>query len=225
MMKYLHIFFYICWCILMIFGLLFTINIVSYITSQPPTWPNRTQGILTSIGNLYLPAFGMYLHFLSGFFLMIFSNFQLLPIFEYKYYRLLHKVFGTINVFFCLTLSLGGLTFISSNGTSGGLNMSLAFSCYGVLLLIMSIVTYVYIRYRNKQKHIEWAIRLYALIMSSLFYRILYLIAFVCGYRISSAQDFKRPLDMCFDWMFFIMPLCLAELIVQYNRRYRAVLN
>lgn len=208
----------------MIFILAFAVNIIFYIISIPPSWPNRTQGILSSIGNLYLPAFGMYLHFISGFCLIILSNFQLLPLFEYILYRRLHKIFGTINIIFCISLSLGGLIFIFSNSTSGGINMSIAFSCYGILLLVVTMITYIYIRYKNKEKHIEWGLRLYALIMSSLFYRILYLISFIFGYTITSSQDFKRPLDMCFDWLFFILPLIIIEIYIRFIKNKQNIL-
>lgn len=203
-----------------------------YIFENPENWKLGTQNILNNMGNLYFPAFCMYLHWICGILITLLSLIQILPILRSPPYIHYHRIFGTIYCILCVIVSLAGNLFIFSNSTVGGLNMSLAFSCYGWLLFFFSIKTYYSIRQYQSLKHKKpqeskvfldnhrkWAIRLWILSISGLYYRFVYLILMIFGYpfgfTMRESTDFLRPLDKFLSWQFFIVPLIVTEIYLR----------
>lgn len=45
-------------------------------------------------------------------------------------------------------------------------------------------------------------------------YRVLYAIAHLLGYRVRDYVDFLRPLDLAFDWLFFVPGLIIVEVMI-----------
>lgn len=211
---------------------------ISYLFSNPNDWLKPTGGLLPGLNQLYLPAFGMYIHWWGGLFILILGLFLILNI--SRRYILIHRITGHLYCLACLITSLGGSIFIFSHGCVGGLNMNLAFGLYGLLLGCFTIITYVKARlicpdntirlrtldddddkytnrYKQIQSHKQWALRLWTLGISSLIYRILYAIIIVSGYHIIKTTDFLRPFDLIWDWLFFLLPLTLTELYIQFK--------
>jgi hypothetical protein len=208
--------FYFLWILLCLPVTIFIYVIITLFITQPPTeWSNNTDNMLPGLGNLYIPAFGMYLHFIGGVIIMICGIFQILPIIRKRI--IIHRIIGNIYVYFSILTGIGGNIFIYTNGTTGGINMDIAFSIAGWLMIILAIVAYYYARIKNIQKHKEWAIRSWALCYSSIFYRIIYFIVGLFGYYVTSPDDFLRPLDSIIDWLFFFLPLLFAELYIRRN--------
>lgn len=182
-----------------------------YIIVSPEYWSEETD-VLPDLGKLYLPAFGMYIHFIGGVIIMICGLIQILPI--SRKYILFHKIIGDLYTMFTIITVIGGQIFIFTNGTVGGLNMDIAFSIYGCLLFLFSFISYIYIKLNNIKKHKSWALRSWILCYSSLFYRLIYLILILFGYNVNSSNDFTRLFDEIIDWLFFIIPLIIMEIFI-----------
>lgn len=213
-MEFKTFFYSISWFLVLIMSAIFTTRIFfEYITKEPIYWCNT---ILTSLCNLYIPAFGMYMHFIGGSTILLVGSLQILPLFRKKELMFLHRILGNIYILACIITSTGGMLFILTNGTSGGPNMSIAFFIAGMVLFSFSIITYIYARKHNVEKHKEWAVRLYAQGLASMFYRISYFVLFLLGYQFTQTSDFKRPLDMILDWWFFLFPMFMAELWIRW---------
>lgn len=206
---------YILWSFIVILSLFFAIRImIWYLFISPTDWSKKTNNILPNLGNLYIPAFGMYLHFWAGCFVLILGLIVILPI--SRKYIIVHRILGNMYVISCVLTSIGGNIFIYTTGTVGGINMDISFSIYGWLLFFCAIITYVQARRKIINSHKAWAIRLWALGLSSLFYRVSYTVLGICGYSLNSTKDFMRPLDMILDWWFFVVPLIIAEIYIRF---------
>lgn len=193
-----------------------------YLFKHPNQWHLGTRGALDNIGTLYFPALMMYIHLIMGFIVTILSLLQILPVFRRPGYIKYHRLMGDIYCFCCLIASIAGNIFIYTNGTAGGFNMSVAFSVYGWMMFYFSVKTYYYAKKYQKTKnkiHLMWhresSIRLWALGISGLVYRVNYLILLWCGYQITSSLDFRRLLDSIMVWEFFLAPMFVTELFLR----------
>jgi hypothetical protein len=167
----------------------------------------------------------LYIHTIGATLVLAIGPVQLL---QNVYRTRIHRFTGIAYMLGCTLSSLGGMVFIYLNGTVGGPIMTLAFSLSGMLVFVFSLVTsYLAIKSvsdpRARQYHRAWAIRTYAVASSSVFYRILYygiypLIRHVAGELHS--HTFNSPLDMVFDFAYFLIPMAIAEayLATYYNR-------
>lgn len=129
-----------------------------------------------------------------------------------------HKYTGALYAVGCVAASVGGLTFIFINGTVGGWGMSLAFGVYGFAVLILTVLVTVN-TFLAHQFHWELATRLFWLASASPFYRLLYIIA--CAVRDCSKITFTEPIDYVFDWLFFIIPVLIAEIFIFVSKKCR----
>ena len=159
----------------------------------------------------------MYLHLWGGLIIMIIGLIQILPLLRTEKLFILHRIIGTMVCFISILTSIGGNIFIYTTGTVGGINMDIAFSIYGWLLFIFSLMAYIRARTNNRQAHKDWALRLWALIYASLFYRISYFMLSLCGYHVTNSSDFFRPIDELLDWWFFLVPLFVMEIYIRLN--------
>lgn len=192
----------------------------------------------------------MSIHFIGGVIIMLIGPFQFVSKLRkvqpsncsdccscYSRYGDLHfhKWNGRLYLTSCIVTGLAGITFICINGgTVGGPSMTVAFSTYGILLIVFSLVTWNYARqFRKcniqynadestslKLKHRNWAIRTFALGLGSWFYRALYVLTYLCTSYSPLNTEFKHPIDYVFDWLFFLLPLLVAELLIIYITRY-----
>ncbi len=190
----------------------------NFLFTSPTLWAAETGNILYNMGNLYIPAFGMYLHLWCGVFIMILGLVQILPIFRKKKFMFVHRIIGTVVCVFSLLTSIGGNIFIYTTGTVGGINMDIAFSIAGWILFFLALMTYITARTHRIKNHREWALRLWAMIYSSLFYRLSYFFLFICGYSFTNSDDFYRPVDEFLDWWFFVVPLFCMEMYIQIDK-------
>jgi hypothetical protein len=147
-----------------------------------------------------------------------------------------HKITGMIYVAECALASVCGITFIAltnyehgiSKGLVGGVGMTIAFSTFGIIFFISSILTAIYGFRKDKISHREWALRTYVMGVSSFFYRVLYYAAFFFGYTIRQAhryEDFARPLDQAFNWLFFVPGLIILECIIRFVKPFTSELE
>ena len=154
------------------------------------------------------------IHFIGGIIILLLGAFQFFPILRDLG---IHKWIGRVYIVSCIITSIAGITFICLNGTVGGPVMSIAFAMYGALLLVFSIITWRYSYKKEYTIHQQWAIRTFILGGCSWIYRILYLLAATWGHN-PNIIGYKHPIDYTFDWIFFILPLLICEIIF-YTKR------
>lgn len=195
--------------------IMFEFRIYNYLTTGPEYWKDITGGqILVDIGTLYLPAFGMYLHFIFGFITMFLSFIQIIPWHEWFPSHLTiitHRIIGTIYCLSCIMASLGGHIYIFTQGTTGGRNMDLSFTIYGLIMIYYSLKTYISARQRDKKNHRENAHRLWSLVMAGIFYRLLNTVLIGLNFPVARGK-FDHYLDYCVNFSFFLIPLLTMEL-------------
>lgn len=210
----------ILYLILTILVSIFLYVIVSTFMITPPTdWTSLTG--LPEIGSLYYPALFMYLHILCGSIAMLAGLVQILSIFRKKI-MVVHRLFGNIACISSMLVCIFGNLYIYCFGTVGGINMSIAFSIAGWILGSFALITLIYARSHNHHKHRNWALRTFAMIYSSLFYRVCYFtLYFLFNYQVNSPEDFSRPLDEFLDWFFFLFPLFCAECFVRTTNYFK----
>ena len=120
-----------------------------------------------------------------------------------------HQYIGGLFVLFAVMTSFAGIFFMNFNETVGGPAMTTPFTVSGVLIFVYAMIVLSTGYYRQKKIHKFWVFRLYILGTASMFYRLLYLIAYL-GYG-SWPATFHYTIDKTFNWMFFIIPLFCCE--------------
>ena len=143
----------------------------------------------------------------------------------------------------------GNIFIYSGPGCIGGMPMSVSFSIYGWVMLLLPGATYYYARldawalgndthihtyihtlnrwmwYVNRvgnwRTHREYAIRLWGQGIASLLYRLWHVLAYQFGYEEDniSASGFRRPLDQVMIWWFFVPNLFVTEAVVFWIRK------
>jgi len=172
---------------------------------------NRWSNTLQNIGYPLYNRIFMGIHFIFGIVIQIIGPMQFI---EYLRNIHVHRWIGRIYILFAMIASICGMSFITINSTEGGINMSCAFFIYGLCFYISATITWIHARRKEYKNHMYWAIRTFFLGIGSWLYRLLYYAAFACGYKFVQSSDFLRPLDMIFDWLFFVPNMIIAEIVI-----------
>lgn len=124
----------------------------------------------------------------------------------------LHSYTGALYAMGCFAASIGGLFFVMLNGTVGDVVISAAFTTYGFLVLFFTPIVLMSIC-MAPQLHWEFAFRLFWLASASPMYRLLYILACTFG-GVCGMPTFTHPIDYAFAWLFFMIPMLIAEIFV-----------
>ena len=161
---------------------------------------------------------GILLHFLMGALILFVGPLQFFGPLR-RNFPAVHRWMGRSYILAAIVTAVGGLTYIITTGTVGRMPMSIAFSLYGVLMLVAAMLTVTFAIRKDFERHRNWAIRLFALAIGSWLYRIEYGMIFALGQKypeISNllAPGFQGPLDYVMNYFFFVPNLMIAELII-----------
>lgn len=158
-------------------------------------------------------------HMLFGAALTALAPLQLLTGWSRKWMKG-HRLIGYFFALAAILTSIGGFVYVGIHGTTGGTPMDIAFTVYGVFLLVTTYQTIHFVRQKNILKHNEWALRLFILAMGSWFYRICYGFYFTLDPSGRGHTDaFDGSFDSIMNFGFFIPPLLLLEIYFYLNRR------
>jgi len=158
-------------------------------------------------------------HMLFGAALTALAPLQLLLGWSRKWMKA-HRIIGYVFTVAAILTSIGGFVYVGIHGTTGGTPMNIAFSVYGIFLLMATYQTIQFARQKAILKHNEWALRLFILAMGSWFYRICYGFYFTLDPSGSGHTDnFDGWFDLIMNFGFFIPPLLLLEIYFYLNRR------
>jgi hypothetical protein len=160
---------------------------------------------------------GMISHFFTGAILLFFGPIQFSTWLR-KNYSYIHRWIGVSYTFAGFITGFGGLVFMLILGAAGGITMLIGFGIYGFLMMVASVQTLRYAMRREFNTHREWAIRLFALGLGSWLYRIGYGFAFSTTGTTGMGINYSGPLDYFMDFAFFVIPLIVAEMVIQGKR-------
>ncbi len=180
--------------------------------------------------NIHKPAgafaanLGITLHLFLAAFIMIIGPLQFVPLIREKTPRVHHWT-GRIFLAFAALTSLGGLTFIFTRGTVGGLVMDVGFGSYGILLLVCIVQAWRNAVARNIATHQRWAIRVFLMCTCSWMWRIDYTAwAFANNCKnygeacAGHTSNFQGIFDDFMAFAFYIVPMALLEMYFYFER-------
>lgn len=201
------------WMSALIFGLyIIGFYAVSFALGIPEVWNQKLPGLY--LADRPVATAGIGIHFLAGGIILVLGSIQFVSVLRLKH-PFTHRFLGRIYVIACLLASVGGLLFVFTNGTIGGVIMDIAFGLYGILLFICAIQTIRFAIKRNIPIHKNWSLRLYSLAIGSWFYRMGYGFWFLVFGKIGHTRDFTGSFDIFMNFFFFIPNLIIAELIIR----------
>lgn len=158
----------------------------------------------------WMATFGIGLHFTTGAVLMLLIPLQLITPLR-RAHPAIHRWSGRVSVTAALLTGLGGLVYIASKGTIGGVPMSIGFAIYGALIVLASINTIRFARSRQWARHRAWAIRLFALAIASWLYRVEYAGWSIATNGLGRTATFDGPFDIFMAFFFYVGALGVAE--------------
>jgi len=184
-------------------------------TGTPEEWND-------ALPRLYEPATptataGITLHFAAGGIILVLGCIQLISAVRTRF-PALHRWLGRVYVAASFAAGVGGLAFILSKGTIGGMPMNVGFAIYGVLMVVAAVETYRHARARRLEAHRAWAIRLFALAIGSWLYRMDYGFWLLLADGAGHTKDFQGPFDAVMDFFFYIPNLLVAEAFIRARR-------
>lgn len=130
----------------------------------------------------------------------------------------LHRYLGRVYVATSAIAGLGGLGFILTKGTIGGIVMDAGFALYGALMILAAIETYRHARARRFDTHRAWAVRLFALAIGSWLYRMDYGFWFIAVGKLGHTSNFRGAFDIVMVFAFYIPNLIVAEMYLRSRR-------
>jgi hypothetical protein len=159
---------------------------------------------------------GIALHMIAGAVLTLGAPLQALPIVRRRWPGL-HRRFGYVLFVLALATGLGGLVYITLNGTIGGWWMSLWFAIYGAAMIWTAVNTVYYAMAKDRRRHFEWAVRLVVLAVGSWIYRMHYGIWYATTGGVASNKEFTGLFDQIQVVAFFVPYLLLAEIALRWR--------
>jgi len=157
---------------------------------------------------------GIALHMIAGAVLTFGAPLQALPIVRRRWPGL-HRRFGYVLFVLAVATGLGGLVYITLNGTVGGWWMSLWFTIYGVAMIWAASNTVYHAIAKDMRRHFAWAVRLVILAVGSWIYRMHYAIWYAATGGVASNEAFTGLFDQIQVAAFFVPYLLIAEIIVR----------
>lgn len=159
---------------------------------------------------------GIALHMIAGAILTFGAPLQALPIVRRRLPGL-HRKFGYVLFVLAIVTGLGGLVYITLNGTIGGWWMSLWFTIYGAAIISAAVNTVYYARAKDLNRHFAWAVRLVILAVGSWVYRMHYAIWYAATGGVASNKEFTGTVDHIQVVAFFVPYLLIAEIVLRWR--------
>mmetsp|Transcript_8934 Transcript_8934/g.21526 ORF Transcript_8934/g.21526 Transcript_8934/m.21526 type:complete len:237 (-) Transcript_8934:111-821(-) len=208
--KQLHLVCYLfCTLVLVTFSGYIAVN---FLFRAPSSWRTVSDYSRYFYGEVFIG-----IHFVSGFFLQLILPLQILPSIRNRA-PAVHRYLGYLMVLLCISVSLGGLLYIGTVGTVGGISMDVSFTIYGVLVGSFAVCTFIYGRRRNFEKHRDWATRLVSVAIGSALYRLYVLPLMLGAGEILGPRASLLWLNVA-AWLFYLPNLVIAELVIRFALR------
>jgi hypothetical protein len=134
-------------------------------------------------------------------------------------HRKVHRWTGRVYVAAGFLAGAGGLSFILTHGTSSR-SAAIAFSLWGAVMMLSSVMAYVHARARRFDRHRAWAIRLFAMVLGSWLFDIeIQAWTDWAGGIGMNADGASGPFDLAMLGLFFVPNLLVAEFFIRNMHR------
>lgn len=164
-----------------------------------------------------LATVGIGIHFAAGGVILALGFIQLINPLRQRF-PALHRWVGRLYVAAALLAGLGGLAFIATKGTLGGVPMDIGFSLYGVLVVLAAVQTFWHAWRGRFEAHRAWALRLFALAIGSWLYRMDYGFWFILTNGAGHTRTFSGPFDVFMSFFFYLPNLLVVEAFLRARR-------
>jgi hypothetical protein len=205
------------WVSASLFGLYILAFYAGALADRTMTQWNRNLPGLYAPGST-LTTSGIAVHFAAGGIILLLGCIQLIPAVRSRV-PALHRWVGRVYVSAAFLAGLGGLTFILTRGTIGGVVMDVGFGGYGMLTILCAVQTYRYARARQLVQHRAWALRLFALAIGSWLYRMDYGFWLLLANGAGHVANFRGWFDYIMAFFFYVPNLLLVELLLRSSRK------
>jgi Predicted membrane protein (DUF2306) len=157
---------------------------------------------------------GIGLHFAAGGVILALGCIQLVSGVRSRYPQV-HRWIGRLYVLAALCAGVGGLSFILTKGTIGGIAMDAGFGLYGALTVLAAVQAWRHARAKRFVLHRAWAMRLFALAIGSWLYRMDYGFWFLLADGVGHEENFRGPFDVFMNFFFYLPNLIIVELLLR----------
>ncbi len=181
-------------------------------------WRNLVAGLPMPTTPEWIANLGIGLHFLMGTVLVLAWPILLSARIRSRH-RKVHRWTGRIYVAAGFLAGAGGFSFILTHG-SFSRAAAIAFSIWGAVMMLSSVMAYVHARARRFDRHRAWAIRLFAMVLGSWLFDIeIQAWTDWAGGVGMNADGASGPFDLAMLFLFFVPNLLVAEFFIRNMHR------
>ena len=181
-------------------------------------WQALVAGLPMPTASEWIANLGIGLHFLMGTVLVLAWPILLSARIRSRH-RKVHRWTGRIYVAAGSLAGAGGLSYILTHGTFSRA-AAIAFSLWGAVMMLSSVMAYVHARARRFDRHRAWAIRLFAMVLGSWLFDIeIQAWTDWAGGIGMNADGASGPFDLAMLVLFFVPNLLVAEFFIRNIHR------
>ena len=181
-------------------------------------WRNLVAGLPMPSVSDWIANLGIGLHFVMGSVLVLAWPILLSARVRTRH-RKVHRWTGRVYVSAGFLAGAGGLSFILTHGTFSRA-AAVAFSLWGAVMMLSSVMAYLYARARRFDRHRAWAIRLFAMVLGSWLFDIeIQAWTNWAGGIGMNADGASGPFDLAMLVLFFVPNLLVAEFFIRNLHR------
>lgn len=181
-------------------------------------WQALVGGLPMPTASDWIANVGIGLHFLMGTVLVLTWPILLSARIRNSH-RGVHRWTGRIYVTAGFLAGAGGMSFILTHGTFSRA-AAIAFSLWGAVMMLSSVMAYVHARARSFDRHRAWAIRLFAMVLGSWLFDIeIQAWTDWAGGIGMNADGASGPFDLAMLVLFFVPNLLVAEFFIRNMHR------
>ncbi len=181
-------------------------------------WRNLVAGLPMPTASDWIANLGIGLHFVMGTVLVLAWPILLSARVRTRH-RKVHRWTGRIYVAAGFLAGAGGMSYIVTHGTFSRA-AAIAFSLWGAVMMLSSVMAYVHARARRFDRHRAWAIRLFAMVVGSWLFDIeIQAWTDWAGGIGMNADGASGPFDLALLVLFFVPNLLIAEVFIRNMHR------
>ena len=181
-------------------------------------WRNLVAGLPMPTASDWIANLGIGLHFVMGTVLVLAWPILLSARVRSRHHKV-HRWTGRIYVAAGFLAGAGGMSYIVTHGTFSRA-AAIAFSLWGAVMMLSSVMAYVHARARRFDRHRAWAIRLFAMVLGSWLFDIeTQAWTDWAGGIGMNADGASGPFDLALLVLFFVPNLLVAEVFIRNTHR------
>ncbi len=201
-----------------VFGVYIALRATGATIKNFEQWRNLVAGLPMPTASDWIANLGIGLHFVMGTVLVLAWPILLSARVRTRH-RKVHRWTGRIYVAAGFLAGAGGMSYIVTHGTFSRA-AAIAFSLWGAVMMLSSVMAYVHARARRFDRHRAWAIRLFAMVLGSWLFDIeTQAWTDWAGGIGMNADGASGPFDLALLVLFFVPNLLVAEVFIRNTHR------